>query len=330
MTADALHAVLTNNVRIFLLCCELRNFTSAAHALGMTSSAVSKAMQTFEQELGFTLFERNVRPLGLTPEARLLRGTLEKLMGGLGEAVSQIGLENHMKPALRIGMIESLTNNLGAAVVRRMRPMLSHLSILTASADVLSKMLLERRLDLIVTNDHDADAFARLRRIRILSEPTVVLMPRDAPIELTEGVPTWEELRLCGLPLIRYWKDSGAGRVNELFLRTQGIRFTDTLEVYSNALLVELVAQGFGWALIRPSTMLESAHSAARVKVLASPAPVLDREVYIEGREDYFTREADLLRAVCEETLAEEIAPRLKAIAPWAAQRIVVGAAPTE
>lgn len=132
------------------------------------------------------------------------------------------------------------------------------------------------------------------------------------------------------MPLIRYWKDSGAGRVNELFLRTQGIRFTDTLEVYSNALLVELVAQGFGWALIRPSTMLESAHSAARVKVLASPAPVLDREVYIEGREDYFTREADLLRAVCEETLAEEIAPRLKAIAPWAAQRIVVGAAPTE
>lgn len=93
-----------------------------------------------------------------------------------------------------------------------------------------------------------------------------------------------------------------------------------------------LLTSGFLMCIIalNPSTMLESAHSAAHVKVLPSPAPVLDRAVYIEGREDYFTRDAELLRAVCEEELEKEIAPRLRAIVPWAAERIVVGAEPSE
>ena len=57
---------------MFMMCCDMRNFSAVANALGITQSAVSKTMQKFEKELGFELFIRSSRPLALTPEARLL------------------------------------------------------------------------------------------------------------------------------------------------------------------------------------------------------------------------------------------------------------------
>ena len=54
-----------------MMCCDMRNFSAVANALGITQSSVSKTMQKFEREIGLQLFIRNSRPLALTPEARL-------------------------------------------------------------------------------------------------------------------------------------------------------------------------------------------------------------------------------------------------------------------
>jgi LysR family transcriptional regulator for bpeEF and oprC len=55
-----------NALRVFVRVAETRSFTEAAKRLGLTSSAVSKAITRLEQELNVRLLHRTTRSVGLT------------------------------------------------------------------------------------------------------------------------------------------------------------------------------------------------------------------------------------------------------------------------
>lgn len=55
-----------NALRVFVRVAETRSFTEAAKRLGLTSSAVSKAITRLEQELDVRLLQRTTRSVGLT------------------------------------------------------------------------------------------------------------------------------------------------------------------------------------------------------------------------------------------------------------------------
>ena len=48
---------------MFMMCCDMRNFSVVAYALGITQSVVSKNYAEIRKELGFELFIRSSRPL---------------------------------------------------------------------------------------------------------------------------------------------------------------------------------------------------------------------------------------------------------------------------
>ena len=66
MSKPITESILSNETRVFLMCCDFRSFSAVAHALGITQSAVSKIIRKFEDSIGFELFIRNSRPLTLT------------------------------------------------------------------------------------------------------------------------------------------------------------------------------------------------------------------------------------------------------------------------
>jgi LysR family transcriptional regulator for bpeEF and oprC len=55
---------------VFVRVAETRSFTEAGHRLGLTSSAVSKAIGRLEAELGVRLLQRTTRSVGLTQDGR--------------------------------------------------------------------------------------------------------------------------------------------------------------------------------------------------------------------------------------------------------------------
>ena len=223
MSKPITESILSNETRVFLMCCDFRSFSAVAHALGITQSAVSKIIRKFEDSIGFELFIRNSRPLTLTPEAHLLHRQLRGLKGEMTRSLSSLQSKNYIKPILRIGILESLHLNLGVAILKNLLPNLSQVVMLTASANVLIQRLIERKLDLIITNDVSTEPSHVFRRL-LFHEPSVLILPKSFEKDPNQNW-TWQRLAVCGLPLIRYWNESGAGEINEMFMKTHGLRF---------------------------------------------------------------------------------------------------------
>jgi DNA-binding transcriptional LysR family regulator len=58
---------------IFIAVCETGSMAAAARTLGLTQPAVSQAIADLESRTGTMLFDRSVRPIGLTPAGGVMR-----------------------------------------------------------------------------------------------------------------------------------------------------------------------------------------------------------------------------------------------------------------
>ena len=323
MSKPITESILSNETRVFLMCCDFRSFSAVAHALGITQSAVSKIIRKFEDSIGFELFIRNSRPLTLTPEAHLLHRQLRGLKGEMTRSLSSLQSKNYIKPILRIGILESLHLNLGVAILKNLLPNLSQVVMRTASANVLIQRLIERKLDLIITNDVSTEPSHVFRRL-LFHEPSVLILPKSFEKDPNQNW-TWQRLAVCGLPLIRYWNESGAGEINEMFMKTHGLRFPDKISVDTNSLLVTLVSQGIGWGFSRPTTVLENIHMHPHFIVREMQKPSFSREVYLIGREQEFVVESEIIADIAKQFVQENIIPESLKFAPWVQEGFTVG-----
>jgi len=80
-------------IRYFLTVADLGGFTQAASTLFVAQPALSRQIAQLEQELGFTLFEREARGVRLTPAGTLFRDrvlAVEKLLAAAAEEGGQL------------------------------------------------------------------------------------------------------------------------------------------------------------------------------------------------------------------------------------------------
>ena len=74
------------------------SFTRAAEELFLTQSALSRQIQTLEEQLGVPLFERRHRSLLLTEAGQLLRGTARAVLDEFAGAVARIRRDQAAQP----------------------------------------------------------------------------------------------------------------------------------------------------------------------------------------------------------------------------------------
>jgi DNA-binding transcriptional LysR family regulator len=85
----ALDGRLLSGVSVLAAVVETGNFARAGKALGLTPSAISRAVARLEARIGIRLFDRNPRAVVLTDEGRRFHAQVAPLLGASGQQSSR-------------------------------------------------------------------------------------------------------------------------------------------------------------------------------------------------------------------------------------------------
>ncbi|WP_426703037.1 LysR family transcriptional regulator [Rhodanobacter sp. Col0626] len=92
----------------FVRAVEAGSFSAAARNAGTTPSAISKAIQRLEAELGAKLFRRSTRTLSLTPDGQAFFDRVAPLLRGIEDSADAIRPKGGARGRLRVSMPSDL------------------------------------------------------------------------------------------------------------------------------------------------------------------------------------------------------------------------------
>ena len=308
-------SLLHNDLDVFLTLCDTRSFSLAAQKLTLTQSAITKKIQRLENNLGVDLFDRSKRPIDLTKEgavlmhqAKLAREALERTAGEIREGA-------FLRPEFRVGTIESLAKCFLPSFIANVRQEASRVLAVTGTSQTLISALQHREIDFAFVSDLFSE-MQGLTRLKVFEERSVLLMPAKFAAGHSKKW-TWDEIQLCGLPYLQYFRDGGAGRLNDTYLSLLHLDIPARIEVDSTSTMLSLVSNGIGWTITRALAILQNPEKAKDVIILPLPAPELSRPLYLVARPDESQRLISRVGEVSREIFNNEITPELKKIAPW-------------
>lgn len=301
-------------LRVFEAVAASGNLSVAAKQLGITQSAVSQTLNQIEQLLEVLLFDRTRRPLKLTAAGIALSRRARQIVEDMDRLVVHVREADLMiKPALRVGMIDSFAATVGPAVVRQMTSSASQLLLWSGLANSHATAFLNRQLDMIVTSDPLEDVDAIIRRV-IFSEPFLIVLPKSRKAQFES-----KSLReLMGLfPLIRFSSRSHFGVIIDRYLRRSGLIPQSYLEIDTADVVMAMVAADLGWTIATPLCLLQGRSHLEDVVVLPYADLRLTRTIYQLSREEEFEEMALLCSQVSKQVLNEELIPLIRSYIPW-------------
>ena len=208
------------SLEVFLGVCDCGTMSGAARVLGLTQSAVSQTIAELELRVNASLFDRNVRPLGLTVSGVLLRQRASALIAD----ARQIGpllrdVRRSKLPLIRVGLVDSFSRLLVPDLPNHLRRFADHVSFVSGLTSSHVDDLLGRKLDILLGVD-EFEALDGLESWPLLEEPYVIIAPPH-----TSAPGTVAELRELGkkLQFVRYHPRRKIGLWIERHLRRLGV-----------------------------------------------------------------------------------------------------------
>ena len=243
------------------------SFSRAAEALDLTQPAVSMQLRQLEEAVGTGLFDKQARPMQLTPSGQVLLRHARAILAEVRIAEDAVmALAAGCKGLLHLGMVTP-ANYFAPQLVqllRRRHPELQ-LDVRIDKRDALLAQLAEYRLDLAITgyppaeSDVEATTFAR--------HPHVLIAAADHPLASAAQV-RWDQL--AHEPIVLRERGSATRQFMEHLLQARSLRPPVAAELQGNETVKHAVMAGLGLTLI-------SAHAvqveleAGRLAVLRLP-----------------------------------------------------------
>lgn len=241
-------------LRYFLALAAERNFTRAAERLNMAQPPLSRQIQQLEDEVGAVLFDRDSRPLVLTPAGRLFYEQAVNVVRSMDDLKSIMrSFVASERQRVVVGFVPSTLYARLPDIIREFRKAAPEVDLVLVEMTSLEQIaaLREGRIDI---------GFGRVRfddptvEREVLREETLVaalpaghrLLDREGPIDLAA---------LAGEPLIVYPaapRPSYADQVLSLF-RDQGLQPGAIQEVRELQTALGLVAAEAGICIVPTS-----------------------------------------------------------------------------
>lgn len=260
--------------RAFLLVAQHRSFSRAAEALYITPSGLSVLIRELETQVGFRLFDRTTRHVGLTSYGNELLGVVRESLEKVDGAVSRIGRSAiEASYTLSIGAPPLVAANVLPEAIKEFR---SHrpdldIQVLDVGGGALTRLVVEGKLDMSV------GAFFEpapgIRRTPLFRFSLMVIRPED-DAAMRRSSTTWSALK--GEPLIslvpsnivQQFIDKHLARAGVFVHRRAAFNYLDTM--------IAMVEAGSGIGVI-PSFVLPACRNRKVVmSKLINPVVNLD------------------------------------------------------
>lgn len=309
-------------LEIFLGVCDTGSMASAARSMGLTQPAISQAISDLETRTGSVLFDRSVRPLGLTPEGSVMRQRASALLSEarqIAPLLKEVG--KGRLSLIRAGIVDSLAHALSMPIARFLRHRADSVHIQSGLTAAHAGALLTRNLDLFIGVD-DLIEVAGLQRFELMSEPYILLLPATAaaPVTMVEFRGLTREWAL-----VRYSARSKTGIDIERHLRRLDLDIQGGCEFDTPHGVHEMVADGQGFAITTPLCLME-APVGKRAHAMPLPGPKFTRTLTLVARRQELSTLPRDLAAYSRDTLASGPLVSLTRLCPWLKPDLTIAA----
>lgn len=304
-------------LEVFVLTVEIGGMSQCAAHLQVTQSAISQTIAKLEASIGAPLFDRTMRPMGLTASGKSLfargqtliaqaRSTYDAVRGGAGLPISSITM----------AMSFSLANLLTAPILRGLGGLAERWTIRSGISREHQGEFLARDIDMLVTGSFNLEHRGTLELHPVFEESFICVFPQDyrASVDLASVTPS--------LPLIRFSRLTGMGQQIERQIVRLKLKLPQMIEVESSHQQMALVAVGLGWTITTPACLAAVPELHAHLR----PEPIargrFSRQVNIVSRAGELGDIPRATAALCQSELRGDAFSRTVESFPWMEQQL--------
>jgi DNA-binding transcriptional LysR family regulator len=305
-------------LEVFVMTAELGGMSQCAAHLHVTQSAISQTIAKLEISIGASLFDRTMRPMGLTASGKSLfargqllisqaRSTYDAVREGASLPVSSV----------TVAMSFSLANLLTAPILAELASRADRWNIRSGISMEHQGEFLARDIDMLITGSFNLEHRGSLDLHPVFEESFIFVFPKDycGSVELPAKLPA--------MPLIRFSRLTGMGQQIERQIVRMKLKLPNVIEVESSHQQLALVAAGLGWTITTPACLAAVPELHAQLR----PEPMLrgrfSRQVQIVSRAGELGDIPPLTASLCQKVLRDDVFARTIGSFPWMEQQLV-------
>lgn len=228
----------------FVAVADSGSIAEAARRLNLTPAALAQRLQTLEQDLGHSLVMRAGRRVRPTASGLAVLGPARKLIENARD-LRAIAAQDEPAGQLRLGAIATSLTGLLPEIIARLRarhPRIEYFIRPDSSVNLYHG---------VIAGDLDAAVIVRPQFpipkstgwLTLRQEPLVLIVPEDMALEDPS-----EMIRRH--PFIRYDRNQWGGQIVDRYLRQNGRRAQEWLELDALDAIAGLVSRGLGIAIV--------------------------------------------------------------------------------
>lgn len=179
--------MILEDVNMFIVLAELKNYTNAADALYISQSSLSKRIQKLEQTAGVKLFTRTTKSVELSQYGEIFYKYAKQIQTASEACTREIRDMISHGNSLYIGCIPSiLEHNISTLLFRYMSSSGTQCQITTTESDFLESGLMEGKYDFAFIRD--VNPALPLVSLPFDEERMMVVLPQKSPLASREHI----------------------------------------------------------------------------------------------------------------------------------------------
>ena len=178
----------TTRLRILREVAARGTITAAAEALYLTPPAVSHQLMVLEREVGVPLLERTARSIRLTDAGERLVQHAETILAVCESALADVvSFSEEVSGSVRISVFQTAAQSIALPALAALRKQYPSLHMMAHELEPVRALpaLKAGQLDIALSHEWDFVPLPKdpgIDRYDLLTEPAVVLLPRDHPL----------------------------------------------------------------------------------------------------------------------------------------------------